>query len=264
MTDNLSRMVGEVRQGVDAIATASTQIAQGNSDLSARTEQQASSLEETAASMEEMGKHRAQFGRQCAPGQSTRFVHVRCGRARWRGGLASRCDHGRNPGREPPHRRHHRRHRRHRLPDPTSSRSTRRSKPLAPVNKAAALPWSRAKCATLRNAVPLPRVKFKGLIGDSVAKVETGNHIVATAGSTIEDVVTQVRRVADLIAEVTSSATEQSQGVEQVNQGRHAARSGHATKRGLGGGDRGRHRQPARPGAKARAGGVGVQSLSKV
>ena len=60
--------------------------------------------------------------------------------------------------------------------------------------------------------------EIKGLIGDSVAKVETGNHIVATAGSTIEDVVTQVRRVADLIAEVTSSATEQSQGVEQVNQ----------------------------------------------
>ncbi|MGJ7524053.1 methyl-accepting chemotaxis protein, partial [Variovorax sp. LT1P1] len=54
MSENLSRIVGEVRHGSDTIATASSQIASGNQDLSARTEEQASSLEETAASMEQL------------------------------------------------------------------------------------------------------------------------------------------------------------------------------------------------------------------
>ncbi|MGA8785964.1 MAG: MCP four helix bundle domain-containing protein, partial [Polaromonas sp.] len=54
MNDSLARVVGQVRQGTDTIATASSQIAAGNQDLSSRTEEQASSLEETAASMEEL------------------------------------------------------------------------------------------------------------------------------------------------------------------------------------------------------------------
>jgi len=54
MRDSLAGIVGEVRNGTDAIATASGQIAAGNQDLSSRTEEQASSLEETAASMEEL------------------------------------------------------------------------------------------------------------------------------------------------------------------------------------------------------------------
>jgi methyl-accepting chemotaxis protein len=55
MQASLTRVVSNVRQGADSVATASVQIAQGNSDLSSRTEQQASALEETSASMEEMG-----------------------------------------------------------------------------------------------------------------------------------------------------------------------------------------------------------------
>ncbi|MCU4122395.1 HAMP domain-containing protein, partial [Variovorax sp. N23] len=54
MNDSLAKVVGEVRQGTDTIATASSEIASGNQDLSSRTEQQASSLEQTAASMEEL------------------------------------------------------------------------------------------------------------------------------------------------------------------------------------------------------------------
>ncbi|RST44215.1 methyl-accepting chemotaxis protein, partial [Variovorax sp. DXTD-1] len=54
MNESLAKVVGEVRTGTDAIATASGQIAAGNQDLSSRTEEQASSLEETAASMEEL------------------------------------------------------------------------------------------------------------------------------------------------------------------------------------------------------------------
>ncbi|MDP2256531.1 MAG: cache domain-containing protein, partial [Polaromonas sp.] len=54
MQESLARVVGQVRQGTDTIATDSSQIAAGNHDLSSRTEEQASSLEETAASMEEL------------------------------------------------------------------------------------------------------------------------------------------------------------------------------------------------------------------
>jgi methyl-accepting chemotaxis protein len=54
MNDSLSKIVGQVRSGTDTIATASSQIAAGNLDLSSRTEEQASSLEETASSMEEL------------------------------------------------------------------------------------------------------------------------------------------------------------------------------------------------------------------
>jgi methyl-accepting chemotaxis protein len=54
MNDNLQSIVGQVRAGTDVISTAASEIATGNLDLSARTEQQASSLEETASSMEEL------------------------------------------------------------------------------------------------------------------------------------------------------------------------------------------------------------------
>ncbi|BBB68056.1 hypothetical protein UNDYM_3803 [Undibacterium sp. YM2] len=67
MNDSLARIVGEVRAGTDTIATASSQIAAGNMDLSSRTEEQAGSLEETASSMEELTstvKHNADNARQ--------------------------------------------------------------------------------------------------------------------------------------------------------------------------------------------------------
>ena len=67
MKDNLARIVGDVRQNAHGVATASAEIAQGNHDLSARTEQQASALEETAASMEELSatvKQNADSARQ--------------------------------------------------------------------------------------------------------------------------------------------------------------------------------------------------------
>jgi len=55
MNDRLRSLVGQVRDGPEGVAASSAEIAQGNSDLSARTEQQASALEETAASMEQLG-----------------------------------------------------------------------------------------------------------------------------------------------------------------------------------------------------------------
>ena len=217
MTDNLSRMVGEVRQGVDAIATASTQIAQGNSDLSARTEQQASSLEETAASMEEMAstvRSSADSARQANQlASSTSEVAQRGGDAVSQ--VVATMGEIQGASR--------------RIADiigvidgiafQTNILALNAAVEAARAGEQGrgfAVVASEVRNLAQRSAAAAREIK--GLIGDSVAKVETGNHIVATAGSTIEDVVTQVRRVADLIAEVTSSATEQSQGVEQVNQ----------------------------------------------
>ena len=59
--------------------------------------------------------------------------------------------------------------------------------------------------------------EIKGLIGDSVDKVEAGSQLVGEAGTTINDVVAQVRRMTDLMGEINASSTEQTTGIVQVN-----------------------------------------------
>ncbi len=59
--------------------------------------------------------------------------------------------------------------------------------------------------------------EIKGLIGDSVDKVEAGSHLVGEAGSTMDDVVAQVRRMTDLMGEINASSAEQTTGILQVN-----------------------------------------------
>ncbi len=217
MAENLSHMVGEVRHGIDAIATASTEIAQGNSDLSSRTEQQASSLEETAASMEQMAstvRSSADSARQANQlASSTSEVAARGGKAVEQV-VTTMSDI---------------QHSSHRISDiigvidgiafQTNILALNAAVEAARAGEQGrgfAVVASEVRSLAQRSAAAAREIKE--LIGDSVAKVEAGNHVVATAGTTIEEVVLQVRRVADLIAEVTSSATEQSQGVEQVNQ----------------------------------------------
>ena len=60
--------------------------------------------------------------------------------------------------------------------------------------------------------------EIKTLIGDSVDKVDTGTMLVAEAGKTMDDVVGSVRRVSDIVAEISAASTEQSAGIGQVNQ----------------------------------------------
>jgi methyl-accepting chemotaxis protein len=60
--------------------------------------------------------------------------------------------------------------------------------------------------------------EIKGLIGDSVEKVEAGSKLVADAGTTMDEVVKSVKRVTDIMAEITAASVEQSSGIEQVNQ----------------------------------------------
>jgi len=60
--------------------------------------------------------------------------------------------------------------------------------------------------------------EIKGLIDDSVGKVEAGSHQVAEAGQTMEEIVASVKRVTDIMGEIMSASQEQTQGIEQINQ----------------------------------------------
>jgi methyl-accepting chemotaxis protein len=59
--------------------------------------------------------------------------------------------------------------------------------------------------------------EIKALIGDSVGKVEGGSKLVAQAGQTMEEIVTSIKRVTDIMSEITAASVEQSAGIEQVN-----------------------------------------------
>ena len=60
--------------------------------------------------------------------------------------------------------------------------------------------------------------EIKGLIDDSVSKVEAGSQQVAEAGRTMEEIVTSVQRVTDIMGEITAASQEQTTGIEQINQ----------------------------------------------
>jgi HAMP domain-containing protein len=153
MNDSLIRIVGQVRNGTDTIATASQEIATGNLDLSQRTEEQASSLEETASSMEELTstvRQNADNARQAntlaESASAWRSAAAMWWRAWWKPWIRS----------TPP---------RTRLwtlfrsstalrSRPISWRSMRRWKRRAPANRAAALRWWQARCGRWRSARP--------------------------------------------------------------------------------------------------------------
>ncbi|CDS50365.1 Methyl-accepting chemotaxis protein I (serine chemoreceptor protein) [Polaromonas sp. CG9_12] len=217
MRDSLAKIVGEVRQGTDTIATASSQIAAGNQDLSSRTEQQASSLEETAASMEELTstvKQNADNARQAnqlavsASGVAVKGGNVVAQVVDTMGAIN------------------------------TSSRKivdiigvidgiafqTNILALNAAVEAARAGEQGRgfavvaAEVRNLAQRSAAAAKEIKTLIGDSVDKVEEGSKQVAEAGKTMEEIVDSVRRVTDIMAEITAASQEQTQGIEQVNQ----------------------------------------------
>jgi len=217
MTGNLSRLVGEVHQGTEAIATASAQIAQGNADLSSRTEQQAASLQETAASMHQMND----------------TVRSTTDNARQANQLVAQATMVAAQGGQDVNE----------VVATMSAiqESSRRISDIISVidgiafqtnilalnaaveaarageqGRGFAVVASEVRALAQRSANAAKEIK--SLITDSVEKVEIGNAQVNNAGRTIQDVVLQVRKVNDLIAEITSSSAEQSTGVGQINQ----------------------------------------------
>jgi methyl-accepting chemotaxis protein len=215
MRTQLVRTVGEVRRNAEGVATASAQIAQGNQDLSQRTEQQASSLQETAASMEELGgtvRHNAdnaQQANQLAQGASD--VAVRGGEV-----VAQVVT--------------------------TMKGIEESSRKIADIINVidgiafqtnilalnAAVEAARAGEAGRGFAVVAGEVRslaqrsagaareIKQLITDSVQRVDQGSALADQAGHTMQEVVTAIKRVTDLVGEISHASVEQSEGVAQV------------------------------------------------
>jgi len=216
MRDGLTRIVGQVYTSSDTIASAAGQIANGNLDLSSRTEQQASTLEETASSMEEL----------------TSTVRLNTDRARQANGLAtSASDVAAKGGAVVAQ-----------VVDTMAAIDTSAHKIVdiiavidsiafqtnilalnAAVEAARAGEQGRgfavvaSEVRTLAQRSAAAAKEIKELIGDSVDKVQAGNKLVEQAGATMNEVVSSVKRVTDIMSEIMLASQEQSAGIEQIN-----------------------------------------------
>ncbi|WP_157270639.1 methyl-accepting chemotaxis protein [Azohydromonas aeria] len=217
MRDQLARTVSEVRRNADGVALASAEIAQGNQDLSRRTEQQAAALEETAASMEELGStvsHNAGNASQADQlAQGASDVAARGGTV-----VAQVVDTMR--GIEESSRR---------IADiiGTIDGIAFQTNILA-LN--AAVEAARAGEQGRGFAVVAGEVRslaqrsaeaareIKALITESVQRVADGSTLADQAGQTMTEVVSAIRRVTDLMAEINAASAEQSRGVAQVGE----------------------------------------------
>jgi len=216
MNDSLLKIVGEVRIGTDTIATASTQIASGNLDLSSRTEQQAGSLEETASAMEELTstvKQNADNARQ-----ANQLAVSASEVAQQGGNVVSQVVDTMGSINESSRK----------IVDIISvidgiAFQTNILALNAAVEAARAGEQGRgfavvaSEVRSLAQRSSAAAKEIKALIDDSVSKVDIGSKLVQQAGETMNEVVASVRRVTDIVGEISAASTEQSTGIEEVN-----------------------------------------------
>ncbi len=206
-----------VKTAVDSISTAAKEISAGNADLSHRTEQQAASLEETASSMEELAatvKQNADNARQANQMALTASdVAVKGGSmvqqvvdtmysinesARKIVDIISVIDG---------------------IALQTNILALNAAVEAARAGEQGrgfAVVASEVRNLAQRSAAAAKEIK--GLIGDSVEKVEDGSKLVGEAGKTMGEIVVSVKRVADIMSEIAAASAEQSSGINQVNQ----------------------------------------------
>jgi methyl-accepting chemotaxis protein-1 (serine sensor receptor) len=217
MNASLVDIVSQVRNGTDTIATASTQIASGNLDLSSRTEEQASSLEETASSMEELTttvKQNADNARQAnALAQTASDVAAKGGQVVSQ--VVSTMGEINHSSRK--------------IVDIISvidgiAFQTNILALNAAVEAARAGEQGRgfavvaSEVRNLAQRSASAAKEIKALIDASVSRVDAGSRLVEEAGTTMGEVVTNVKRVSDIVAEIMAASGEQSAGIEQINQ----------------------------------------------
>ncbi len=216
MRNSLVGIVQQVRRGTETIGTASREIAAGNIDLSSRTELQASSLEKTASAMEELTstvKQNADNARQANALAATASDVARKG-----GEVVSQVVGTMGE---------------------INSSASKISDIIGVIDGIAfqtnilalnaaveaarageqgrgfAVVASEVRNLAQRSAAAAKEIKT--LIGDSVEKVERGSKLVGQAGVTMDEVVTSVKRVTDIMSEIANASAEQSAGIEQVN-----------------------------------------------
>ena len=216
MNEELSKIVGDVRNGADSIATATEQIAAGNADLSQRTEEQASALEQTASSMEELtstvkqNADNAQQANQLAISASSVAVKGGDVISRVVKTMESITDSSRK------------------ISDIIGvidgiAFQTNILALNAAVEAARAGEQGRgfavvaAEVRSLAQRSAAAAKEIKTLIEDSVGKVENGSKLVTEAGQTTQEIVNSIKRVTDIMAEISAASIEQSSGIEQVN-----------------------------------------------
>ncbi|HZW19756.1 methyl-accepting chemotaxis protein [Noviherbaspirillum sp.] len=217
MNQSLERIVAEVRQGTDTISVASAEIAQGNMDLAARTEQQAASVERIVASMDvltstvKQNADNAQQARHLADSASD--VALRAG------AVVNQVVETMQSINESARK----------IADITSvidgiAFQTNILALNAAVEAARAGDQGRGfavVAAEVRNLAQRSAGaarEIKELIGDSVDRANAGSKLVGQAGATMEEVVTSVKRVTDIIGEISSASIEQSTGIVRVNE----------------------------------------------
>jgi methyl-accepting chemotaxis protein len=216
MNGSLQKIVAEVRAGTETVATASAEIASGNLDLSSRTEQQASSLEETAAAMEELT---ATVRQTAENAQQANQLSLAASEVAVNGSSIVK-----------------------RVIDTMGSINTSSRKIVdiigvidsiafqtnilalnAAVEAARAGEQGRgfavvaSEVRSLAQRSAAAAKEIKGLIDDSVQKVQAGSQLVEQAGIAMTDMVTSVTRVTDIVGEISASSQEQSLGIGQIN-----------------------------------------------